>query len=47
MCLVLARAARIKNEDNTFEISFLFTPDSKHLSEHALASDGYFIKYNG
>jgi hypothetical protein len=44
---VLARQVKLENENETFEISFLFTPDSKTLSERSLASDGYFIKYNG
>lgn len=44
---LFARKAKVQNEDATFEISFLFTPDSKTLSEHSLASDGYFIKYYG
>lgn len=44
---VLARTTKNENENDTFEISFLFTPDSKFLSEKTLASDGYFIKYYG
>ncbi len=42
---VQARKYKLDNEDDTFEISFLFTPYSTSLSEYALASDGYFIKY--
>ncbi len=44
---ILAREAKLENEDDTFEISFLFTPYSPHLSEQMLFSDGYFIRYYG
>lgn len=44
---IVARRLKNKNEDQTFNISFTFTPDSKTLDEDCLASDGFFLKYYG
>lgn len=44
---ILARKCKNENEDETFNISFTFTPDSKTLDENCLASDGFFVKYYG
>lgn len=44
---ILARKCKDENEDQTFNISFTFTPDSKTLDENCLASDGFFLKYYG
>jgi hypothetical protein len=44
---IRAREVKIQSDDDTFSISFLFTPDSSSLNEHSLASDGYLLKYYG
>lgn len=44
---IRARNVKIQSDDDTFSISFLFTPDSSSLNEHSLASDGYLLKYYG
>jgi len=45
--LILARSFKKLTDDDTFAISFTFTPDSDTLNEDCLASDGFFIKYYG
>lgn len=44
---ILARKYKSENENETFNISFTFTPDSNTLDENCLASDGFFVKYYG
>lgn len=41
-------ARKLKNEceSENFYISFSFTPNSPHLNEKCLASDGFFLKYD-
>ncbi len=44
---ILARKIKNESEDQTFSISFTFTPASKNLDENCLASDGFFAKFYG
>jgi hypothetical protein len=44
---LLARKIKSANEDQTFSISFTFTPDSNTLDENCLTSDGFFTKFYG
>jgi hypothetical protein len=44
---LLARQSKHESENETFNISFTFTPDSEKLDENCLASDGFFVKYHG
>ena len=44
---IIARNIKNESEDQTFSISFTFTPHSNTLDENCLASDGFFAKYYG
>lgn len=44
---IFVTARNIKNdvESDSFYITFTFMPDSEHVNEKCIASDGYFLKY--